>query len=173
MPVRAIDPSLRSAAAQTGDSTERFIERRIEDPNGVLQHVKVHLGESPLLWLRARGYISERLYLAGDRLRDDWEAAGLGPRVTMGWDPVPSARGIARGPGGPLEPHGRGLSAKRRFNAALDHAGSGLSDILWRVVCAGEGLSIAEQALGWPRRAGKLVLGFALERVADYYRIPG
>ncbi|MEO8724228.1 MAG: DUF6456 domain-containing protein, partial [Sphingobium sp.] len=45
------------------------------------------------------------------------------------------------------------------------------SDILWRVVCAGEGLSAAEQALGWPTRAGKLVLTLALDRVADYYRM--
>jgi hypothetical protein len=29
----------------------------------------------------------------------------------------------------------------------------------------------AETALGWPARAGKLVLGMALDRVADYYRL--
>jgi hypothetical protein len=29
----------------------------------------------------------------------------------------------------------------------------------------------AETALGWPARAGRLVLGIALDRVADYYRI--
>ncbi len=48
-------------------------------------------------------------------------------------------------------------------------AGPGLSDILWRVVCACEGLSVAEKALGWPVRAGKLVLGMALDRLADHY----
>jgi hypothetical protein len=50
-------------------------------------------------------------------------------------------------------------------------AGPGLADILWRIVCAGEGMRNAETALGWPARAGKLVLCFALDRVADYYRI--
>jgi hypothetical protein len=50
-------------------------------------------------------------------------------------------------------------------------AGSGLSDILWRIVCAGEGMRDAETALGWPARAGKLVLAMALDRVADYYRL--
>jgi hypothetical protein len=30
----------------------------------------------------------------------------------------------------------------------------------------------AETALGWPARAGKLVLTLALDRVSDYYRIP-
>jgi hypothetical protein len=29
----------------------------------------------------------------------------------------------------------------------------------------------AETALGWPARAGKLVLGLALDRLAKYYRI--
>jgi hypothetical protein len=42
---------------------------------------------------------------------------------------------------------------------------------LWRVVCAGEGMREAETALGWPTRAGKLVLVLALDRIADYYRI--
>ena len=47
--------------------------------------------------------------------------------------------------------------------------GAGLSDILWRVACEGEGLSEAEKGLGWPTRAGKLVLGMALDRLAIYY----
>ena len=63
------------------------------------------------------------------------------------------------------------IDAKRRFEHAIESAGPGLSDILWRVVCAGEGMREAESALGWPARAGKLVLTFALDRVADYYRI--
>jgi hypothetical protein len=59
--------------------------------------------------------------------------------------------------------------AKSRFEAAVAAAGPGLSDILWRVVCAGEGMRDAEAALGWPARAGKLVLCLALDRVADHY----
>jgi hypothetical protein len=29
----------------------------------------------------------------------------------------------------------------------------------------------AEKALAWPARSGKLVLGMALDRVADFYRL--
>jgi hypothetical protein len=43
--------------------------------------------------------------------------------------------------------------------------------VLWRVVCAGEGLPEAERALAWPVRSGKLVLKLALDRVAGFYRI--
>lgn len=151
---------------------ETHVERMIEDPDGTLQQVRVNLGESPLSWLRARGHVSERLFLAGERLRQDWERAGLGARVTMVWDAAPMSRGHRAAPISD-DPDGRRLSARQRLHAALDRAGPGLRDILWRVVCAGEGLSAAEQALGWPSRAAKLVLTFALERVADFYRVPG
>lgn len=132
--------------------------------------VTVNMVESPLGWLRARGLVSARQYEAGERLRADWERGQLSPRVTMAWDAAPVARG--RGGSAPaIDLGGAQIDARRRFEAAVAEAGPGLSDILWRVVCAGEGMREAETALGWPARAGKLVLSFALERVADYYRI--
>jgi hypothetical protein len=132
--------------------------------------VTVNLAESPLGWLAARGRISERQLLAGEQLRADWERAGLGPNVTMRWDAAP--RGVKGGalPGAP-DPTTTQIDAKRRFDAAVARVGTGLADVLWRVACAGEGLSDAERGLGWPARAGKLVLGFALDRLADFYRI--
>ncbi|MEO7469628.1 MAG: DUF6456 domain-containing protein, partial [Sphingobium limneticum] len=63
------------------------------------------------------------------------------------------------------------LAARDRFDGAIKAAGPGLADILWRVACAGEGLVAAEKALGWPSRAGKLVLTLALDRVATWYRV--
>lgn len=159
--------STGSASPKAG----RYRMQEIEDPAGVKQQLCVHLGESPLAWLRARGLISDRLGRAGERLREDWELAGLGPHVTMAWDVVPASRGRGQGRADGAAMQDRCISAKQRFDAAMQHSGPGLCDILWRVVCAGEGLAAAERALGWPARAGKLVLGFALERVADYYRI--
>jgi len=132
--------------------------------------VTVNLTESPLGWLFARGLVTRRQFDAGERLRTDWERAQLAPRVTMAWDSVPVARG--RG-GSAAQPDlgGAQIDAKRRFDGAIASAGTGLADILWRIVCAGEGMRDAETALGWPARAGKLVLSFALDRVADYYRV--
>jgi hypothetical protein len=133
--------------------------------------VTVNLTESPLGWLLARGLVTRRQFDAGERLRSDWERAQLAPRVTMAWDSAPVAHG--RGGSAPqADLTGAQLDAKRRFNGAVASAGPGLADILWRIVCAGEGMRDAETALGWPARAGKLVLIFALDRVADYYRIP-
>ena len=132
--------------------------------------VTVNAAESPLGWLFARGLVSQRQYDAGERLRSDWERAQLAPRVTMTWDAAPVARGRGGSAAAP-DPGAAQVDARRRFDAAIESAGAGLSDILWRVVCAGEGMREAEGALGWPARAGKLVLTIALDRIADYYRI--
>jgi hypothetical protein len=132
--------------------------------------VTVNRAESPLGWLYARGHVTRRQYEAGERLRMDWERAELSPCVTMHWDAAPVARGRSANSVVP-DQSGAQIDAKRRFEAAVASAGPGLADILWRIVCAGEGMREAESALGWPARAGKLVLAFALNRVADFYRI--
>lgn len=132
--------------------------------------VTVNLAESPLGWLYARGHVTRRQFDAGERLRGDWERGQLSPRVTMSWDQAPVSRG--RGGSSPApDLVGSQIDARRRFEGAVDAAGPGLADILWRIVCAGEGMRDAETALGWPARAGKLVLSLALDRVADHYRI--
>ncbi len=128
--------------------------------------VTVNLAESPLSWLHARGHLDDRLYDAGERLRADYERARLAPSITMRWDAV-RIKGGERG----LTPTERQIAARERFDGAIAAAGSGLADILWRVVCAGEGLPTAERALDWPARSGKLVLRLALDRVADFYRL--
>jgi hypothetical protein len=129
--------------------------------------VTVNLAESPLTWLHARGHLTDRQFTAGERLRADYERAQLSPSLTMRWDAVRITGTADHG----LTASERQIAARARFDAAITHAGSGLSDILWRVACAGEGLPAAEKALDWPARSGKLVLRIALDRIAEYYRI--
>jgi Domain of unknown function (DUF6456) len=128
----------------------------------------VNVAESPLSWLRARSLVDARQFEAGERLRADYEMALLGPSVTMRWDASPMAKGRRGAPMG-LDPTMAQLSAKQRFERAIDGVGRGLSDILWRVVCAGESLPTAEKALGWPTRSGRVVLTLALDRLGDTY----
>ena len=135
-----------------------------------VRSVTVNLTESPLGWLKARGLISERQFAAGETLRGDWERASLEPRVTMRWDAPPPGR-AARGAPDPAAPTLVQLAAKRRFEEATAAVGDGLSSIWWRVVCGGAGMRAAERALGWPARAGRVVLTIALDRLADHYRI--
>jgi hypothetical protein len=154
-------------APQDGRDRTRPRSRRVRQ---AVRSVTVNLVESPLGWLLTRGHVSERQFVAGEQLRRDWERAGLPPRVTSCWDAPPLGK-AARAAPAIEEATAAQLAAKRRFEKAVAKVGSGLDDILWRVVCWGEGMREAEQALGWPARAGKLVLGMALDRLADHYRI--
>ena len=132
--------------------------------------VTVNVTESPLGWLFARGHVTQRQFDAGERLRTDWERGQFAPRVTMAWDCAPVARGRS-GARPKADLNGTQIDARRRFDDAIERSGPGLADILWRIVCAGEGMREAESALGWPARAGKLVLTLALDRLAGYYRM--
>lgn len=143
------------------------------DPDKVgarsLRRVTVNILESPVTWLAARGLLTEGQKQAGERLRADYERAGLGPQITMRWDATPSQKNRR---GAKLSDASLArIDAHRRFHAALDAAGPGLADICWRVICAGEGISDAEKGLGWPARSGKLVLRLALDRLAAFYGV--
>ena len=154
--------------------TERYLPQDENDKPGKArkseQSVTFNLAESPLCWLHARGMISDRQLTAGEFLRRDYERAALSARTTMVWDAPPTSR-TARG----APSHGAAtlaqIDAKRRFDDAISAAGPGLCDVLWRTVCAGESIPSTERALGWPARAGKLVLTLALDRVAEFYKV--
>lgn len=133
--------------------------------------VTVNLAESPLGWLAARGMVSARQIEAAERLRSDYERASMAPSVTMRWDAARVDGGGWR-PDAGLDPTRAQIAAKRRFDDAISAVGRGLSDILWRIACAGETMPDAERALGWPTRSGRVVLTIALDRLADHYRLP-
>jgi len=141
-----------------------LVERRV----GRARSVTVNVAESPLSWLAARGLVDARQIEAGERLRGDYERASIAASTTMRWGVTRVDNG---GGGDGDDPRIAQLSAKRRFDDAIGAMGAGLSDIAWRVICAGEALPAAEKGLGWPTRAGRLVLTLALDRLADHYRL--
>lgn len=136
-----------------------------------VRSVTVNRSESPILWLYSRGHLTTRQLDGGEKLRADWERAHLAPSVTMRWDMMTPKAKRRQSPES-LDPTEQQIAAKRRFNEALVHLGDDLCDIAWRVICAGEGVPVAEKHLGWPARSGKLVLKIALDRLADFYRLP-
>lgn len=159
------------AAAISDDITpltaNRLLEKRRLAPMDAIdrQVVTVNLAESPLAWLVRRDMVTAIQFEASERLRGDFMRAGQAPRITMNWDPAPTSRSQ----GGGNDPTTAQMGARQRFEAAVAAVGPGLSDVLWRVVCMGDGLETAERALGWPNRAGKLVLKLALDRLAAHY----
>lgn len=155
-----------------------FSERRVMARDGSGERtLRFNLAESPLSVLgrkRDKGgapYLSLELIEAGDRLREDFELAQMGPRITQNWERFLTASsdrdGFDASRGGPEG----SPDARIRVARAMEALGPGLSDIVFRVCCFLEGLETAEKRMGWSARSGKIVLKIALERLAMHYRI--
>ncbi len=132
--------------------------------------------ESPLAWLRQRrdkdgkSMIGDNEFLAGERLRADFERAHLNPRVTASWDPTSLPGGGSRGaPGVGMEQAEGVVAARQRVDAALQAVGPELAGMLLDVCCFLKGLEQAERNGDWPRRAGKVVLQLGLAHLARHY----
>lgn len=138
------------------------------------RRMRVNAAESPLTMLARRkdgngkAFLDSELVQAGERFREDFELAQMGPRVTQNWDRFlttgdqtgfGSGSGLAEGP----------TAARDRVLAALNDLGPGLGDIIMRCCCFLEGLEAAEKRMGWSARSGKVVLRIALQRLRRHY----
>lgn len=141
---------------------------------GASRSVRVNMAESPLMALSRRkgkdgsAFLSEGLVIAGERLREDFELAQMGPRLGQNWERflTPGGRGSLGGGRGPAE----GPSdARGRVQAALAELGPGLGDVVLRCCCHLEGLEAAEKRMGCSARSGKIVLRIALQRLDQHY----
>ncbi|WP_298357455.1 DUF6456 domain-containing protein [uncultured Litoreibacter sp.] len=151
-------------------------EKSITDPNKPEQTltVRCNVAESPLTMLGRRKdrdgkpFLDTDLVQAGERFREDFELAHMGPRVAQNWDrfmttgdrgAFGSGAGIGEGP----------RAARARILTALNELGPGLGDIIMRCCCFLEGLEAAEKRMGWSARSGKVVLRIALQRLRRHY----
>ncbi len=130
--------------------------------------------DSPLMLLARRRdkdgqpFLSDALVAAGERLREDFELAQIGPSVTQNWDRFLTGRdrsGSGRGRDVDAGP----AAARDRVAAALRDLGPGLGDIALRCCCYLEGLASTEKRMGWSARSGKIVLRIALQRLRRHY----
>ncbi|WP_299642027.1 DUF6456 domain-containing protein [uncultured Ruegeria sp.] len=139
------------------------------------KRIRYSAAESPLIALARRRdrdgkpFLDESLVSAGERLREDFELAQIGPQVSQNWDRFMTTGG--RGSFG-SESHGgkRASDAKDRVARALSDLGPGLSDVALRCCCYLEGLELAEKRMGWSARSGKIVLRIALQRLKRHYQ---
>lgn len=143
-------------------------ERMVMENDGRLTTRRANLGESPLVWLARRGFLTPAQAAAGERLRGDAEAALSGPSLTMRWDALPRS---GAGTSARVEPTDRALSAARRVETALAAVGPRLRPMLDRVCVRGSSLRLAEEGLGLRRREGKAVLREGLDALARHYGI--
>ncbi len=141
---------------------------------GAQTTIRYNVAESPLTMLSRRkdrdgkAFLDNDLVQAGERFREDFELAQMGPRVAQNWDRFLTSGD--RGAFGPDAGIGEGPRAARgRVSAALDDLGPGLGDIIMRCCCFLEGLEAAEKRMGWSARSGKVVLRIALQRLRRHY----
>lgn len=135
--------------------------------------VKYNTSESPLTALARRRdkdgqrFLSDDMVAAGERLREDFELAQMGPRVAQNWDNF-----LTGGAQGGLRAGGNDGAdmARKRVQEALAYLGEGLADVTLRTCCYLEGLETAERQLGWSARSGKIVLRIALIRLREFYK---
>ena len=164
-----------AAAFSHADRHRHWEEREITDPeDGRRRRTRINIAESPLLMLArrrepdGRPFLAPDLVAAGERLREDFELAQMGPRVTQNWDRfLTSGVDVSRvsaGMGGGSE------GARNRVAAALRELGPGMGDMCLRVCCFLEGVEMTERRLGWSARSGKIVLRLALMRLERHYR---
>ncbi|WP_299924692.1 DUF6456 domain-containing protein [uncultured Pelagimonas sp.] len=160
------------AEAQAGFDTGRAAEAALEeverDPR--VRKGRYLLAESPLTALSRRKdkegapFLSDELVAAGERLREDFELAQIGPRVAQNWDHF-----LTGDTGNAGEPKSGTTAAQGRLQAALKDLGPGLGDVALRCCCYLEGLETTEKHLGWSARSGKVVLRIALQRLRRHY----
>ena len=135
--------------------------------------VRYNAAESPLVALSRRKdkdgspFLSPDLVAAGERLREDFELAQMGPRVTQNWDKFLTA-GV-RSDAGHDTGGGGSDKARERVRKALADLGPGLGDVALRCCCFLEGMEQVEQRMGWSARSGKIVLRIALNRLKLHY----
>ncbi|MFV0243565.1 MAG: DUF6456 domain-containing protein [Qingshengfaniella sp.] len=169
---------MAEAAQPFADQHRIWGEREtFDEVQGRSQKVKYNMAESPLTALARRRdkggnpFLSDDLVAAGERLREDFELAQMGPRVTQNWDrflnggsaPMRPDSGIAEGP----------REARERVGAALRALGPGLGDVVLRCCCYLEGIETTERKMGWSARSGKIVLKIALQRLQGHYELTG
>lgn len=158
------------AGFETGRAAEAALEEVDRDPRA--RRGRYMLAESPLTALSRRRdkdgkpFLTDVLIAAGERLREDFELAQMGPRMEQNWDQFltdgacdDDAVQPVRGPD----------AARSRLKSALRDLGPGLGDVALRCCCYLEGLETTEQTLGWSARSGKIVLRIALQRLRRHY----
>ena len=167
-----LTPGLAESATPFGNQHRDWAERDIATEDGP-RKLRYNLAESPVSALGRRRdkdgkpFLEPELVQAAERLREDFEAAQMGPRVTQNWD-----RFLTAGDRGGFRPDtgGGGSGAARdRVAVALRDLGPGLGDVVLRVCCFLEGIEAAERRMGWAARSGKIVLRIALMRLRRHY----
>lgn len=164
---RLLDPE-NGFQAQNCHLASKLLPRNDESRTALANHA-----ESPLERLHNRKmangkpWIDEAAFRAGEKLRRDFELAGLQPRISANW--VATVASQNRAPGVSAEISDFAIDAKKRFEAAQAAIGPELAGMAVDVCCFLKGLETVERERGWPPRSAKLMLRTALQILVRHY----
>lgn len=154
-----------------------WVRRNASGDRNKKRGIRYNAAESPLTALSRRRdkdgspFLSPELVAAGERLREDFELAQIGPRVAQNWDRF--LTGGTRGDFRSGADTGGSEPARDRVAGALQDLGPGLGDVVLRTCCFLEGMETVEERMGWSARSGKIVLRIALSRLKTHYERSG
>ena len=145
-------------AAQQGGGNRSVLANHAESPLERLHTRKAGNGKP---WIDAVEF------QAGEKLRRDFELAGLQPRISANW--VATVASQNRSAGGSAEITDFALDARKRFEGAQAAIGPELAGVAVDVCCFLKGLETVERERAWPPRSAKLMLRTALQILVRHY----
>jgi len=182
----------RGAALVVSPEGEACIRRMLHPENGhAAQHreietrqvtpdeapVPVNLHESPLARLYQRrdrhgkAWLCDAEFAAGERLRSDFERAGLQPRISANWQASVASGG--RGGASAADISDFAVDARKRVDDAMRTLDTSLAGVTLDICCFLKGLEQVERERSWPPRSAKLMLRTALALLARHYGLAG
>ena len=151
-----------------------FEPREASEQGGTRKRIRYSSAETPIAALArrkdkdGRPFLSQELVRAGERLREDYELAGLNRLNCRTVDSFVKSQAHL-----PQAVDRSQSAARERVLIALRELGPGLGDVALNCCCHLEGLEKAEKRMGWSARSGKIVLRIALQRLKRQYESAG
>lgn len=144
---------------------------------GETNPVAVNLNESPLAMLYRRAHRGQRFltdpeFIAGERLRSDYERACIMPRLGANWQASASSNRRSSAEAGMVELTDAILAARQRVDHAIRAVGPELAGVLIDICCFLKGVETVETERRWPARSAKVVLKAALGALSRHYEPP-
>ncbi|WP_291842205.1 DUF6456 domain-containing protein [Maricaulis sp.] len=153
------------------DPAERHREmedRPVFDRAGRLSTARANRREGPLgPWLDG---LEPHQRQAGERFIADYHTSTLMSPVTRNWSPTAPRRAEGQRKG-PEDAAVAAIAAKERVMDALDALGPTFARVIEAALVHEDSAAALERRFGWAARSGRTVLGLALTRLAEIYRL--
>lgn len=143
-------------------------DRPVMTPDGSTRAARANRREGPLgPWLDG---LEPHQRQAGERFIGDYHQSTLMSPVTRNWSPTAQRRSEGRRRG-PEDAALGALAAKDRVMNTLDALGPSFARVIEAALVNEDTAAALERRFGWAARSGRTVLGLALTRLAEIYRL--